>query len=318
MLHLRIVAPAELAESAVEVLQQSRSVCNVVHLTGVAKAPEGDLILADVAREDASVVLGDLKALGIEEHGAISVDEIDVQLSRRGDKAVEHARGAPSDAVVWEEVQSRTSEATELSASFLVFMVLAALLAGVGIYLDSPILIVGAMVVGPEFGPLAGFCVAAVSRRPDMALKSFRALVLGFPLAIVTVYLSFLFFRATGLSSEAFGEADHSFARIISSPDFFAFFVAACAGIAGVLSLSTAKSGALIGVLISVTTIPAAANVGIAAAYRDWDSFGGSMGQLGLNFASILIFGTAALAIQRGFYDRRRARHIRETPAAHR
>ena len=37
------------------------------------------------------------------------------------------------------------------------------------------------------------------------------------------------------------------------------------------LSLSTAKSGALIGVLISVTTIPAAANIGVAAAYQDWD-----------------------------------------------
>jgi uncharacterized membrane protein len=41
------------------------------------------------------------------------------------------------------------------------------------------------------------------------------------------------------------------------------------------LSLSTAKSGALIGVLISVTTIPAAANVGVASAYGDWTSFGG-------------------------------------------
>ena len=84
------------------------------------------------------------------------------------------------------------------------------------------------------------------------------------------------------------------------------------------LSLSTAKSGALIGVLISVTTIPAAANVGVSAAYKDWDSFGGSIGQLGLNFATILVFGTTALAIQRGFYDRRRARHLRETPAARR
>ena len=36
------------------------------------------------------------------------------------------------------------------------------------------------------------------------------------------------------------------------------------------LSLTTAKSGALIGVLISVTTIPAAANIGVAAAYGDW------------------------------------------------
>ena len=67
---------------------------------------------------------------------------------------------------------------------------------------------------------------------------------------------------------------------MIASPDFFAFFVAACAGAAGMLSLSTAKSGALIGVLISVTTIPAAANIGVTAAYGDWENFRGSVGQL--------------------------------------
>ena len=52
--------------------------------------------------------------------------------------------------------------------------------------------------------------------------------------------------------------------------------VALLAGAAGALSLSTAKSGALVGVLISVTTIPAAANVGVASAYGDWDEVGGA------------------------------------------
>ena len=71
------------------------------------------------------------------------------------------------------------------------------------------------------------------------------------------------------------------------------------AGIAGVLSLSTAKSGALIGVLISVTTIPAAANVGVAAAYRDWDEFRGATAQLGINLTAIVLAGVTTLAIQR-------------------
>jgi len=76
-----------------------------------------------------------------------------------------------------------------------------------------------------------------------------------------------------------------------------------------VLSLSTAKSGALIGVLISVTTIPAAANIGIAGAYRDWSSFAGSVAQLAINLAGIVLAGTLTLAAQRVLYERRRARH---------
>ncbi len=94
---------------------------------------------------------------------------IDTAISRAADEAERHAPGAPADAVVWEEVEQRTSENVELSGVFLLFMVLAALIAAVGIYLDSEILIVGAMVVGPEFGPIAGFCVALVQRRRDLA-----------------------------------------------------------------------------------------------------------------------------------------------------
>ena len=44
---------------------------------------------------------------------------------------------------MWEEVEQRTSENVELSGVFLLFMVLAALIAAVGIYLDTEILIVG-------------------------------------------------------------------------------------------------------------------------------------------------------------------------------
>ena len=100
--------------------------------------------------------------------------------------------------------------------------------------------------------------------------------------------------------------------NFIAAPDFFSFFVAACAGAAGMLSLSTAKSGALIGVLISVTTIPAAANIGVAAAYQDWSSWRGSMAQLAINLGSIVVAGSAVLYLQRLLYIRRKARHLRD------
>ena len=80
------------------------------------------------------------------------------------------------------------------------------------------------------------------------------------------------------------------------------------------LSLTTAKSGALIGVLISVTTIPAAANVGISAAYGDWEAMGGSAAQLVINLGSIVLAGTGVLYLQRLLYLRRKQRHQREEP----
>jgi uncharacterized hydrophobic protein (TIGR00271 family) len=307
VIHLRIVTPADRTEAALEVLERSDSVCNVVALPGVARRPEGDVLLADVAREDASVVISALRELGIQRDGSISIDPIDTQLSDHAERAIEHAKGAPADAVVWEEVEARTNEQVELSGVFLAFMVLACLLALVGIYQDSAILIVGAMVVGPEFGPLAGLCVALIHLRGRLALRSAVALAIGFPLGITIVFLATLLFRAVDLFEDEFSQEGHGLSNLIAAPDFFTFFIAACAGAAGMLSLSTAKSGALIGVLISVTTIPAAANIGLAAAYEDWDAWRGSLQQLAINLSSIVVAGTVVLYVQRLLYLRRKA-----------
>jgi uncharacterized hydrophobic protein (TIGR00271 family) len=305
MVHLRIVSPPQLTDRVLDLLTRTPSVINIVELRQVARKPDGDVILCDVAREDASVVLDDLKALDLYDHGSITLEQVDTAISRAADEAERHAPGAPADAVVWEEVEQRTNENVELSGVFLLFMVLAALIAAVGIYLDSEILIVGAMVVGPEFGPIAGFCVALVQRRRNLAVRSGVALAVGFPLAIAGVYLATLAFKATELTPADFTTEDHGIANLIASPDAFTVIVALCAGAAGMLSLSTAKSGALIGVLISVTTIPAAANIGVAAAYADGDGFAGSAAQLALNLTSILVAGTLVLTIQRALYARR-------------
>lgn len=318
MLHLRIVSPEDRTDRALDVLTRCDSVLNVITIRGAAQRPEGDVILCDVAREDASVVIADLRELRLHEDGSIAIEHVDTELSKRADAAVKSAKGAPSDAVVWEEVSARTSEEATFSASFAAFMILATLIASVGIYLDSPILIVGAMVVGPEFGPLAAFSVGLVQGRRREAGRSLIALALGFPLAITAAWLATLIFKATGVTPEDFDQSSHGLANIISSPDELSFFVAFCAGIAGTVSLTTAKSGALIGVLISVTTIPAAANIGVSAAYADWESWRGSQAQLAINIGAILLAGILTLSIQRALYARRRKRHRAEIGAENR
>ena len=88
--------------------------------------------------------------------------------------------------------------------------------------------------------------------------------------------------------------------------------VALLAGTAGMLSLTSAKSGALVGVLISVTTIPAAANIGVAAAYTDWGEVEGAAIQLGVNLTCIIAAGLTTLYIQRRYYLSRRKDHLKD------
>jgi hypothetical protein len=70
-------------------------------------------------------------------------------------------------------------------------------------------------------------------------------------------------------------------------------------------SLTTAKPSALVGVFISVTTIPAAANIGVAAAYQNMAETRGAALQLALNLTTMTIAGLATLAVQRLAFVRR-------------
>ena len=131
---------------------------------------------------------------------------------------------------------------------------------------------------------------------------------MGFPrrrcsATLVTVTL----FHAVGVAPDDFVPDDHPLTDFISQPDFFSFFVAFVAGTAGMLSLTNAKSGALIGVLISVTTIPAAANIGVAAAYGEAGATRSApRPSSAINLLAIVLAGVLTLFVQRRYYVRRR------------
>jgi uncharacterized membrane protein len=85
----------------------------------------------------------------------------------------------------------------------------------------------------------------------------------------------------------------------------FSLVVAVLAGIVGVVSLTEARAGALIGVFISVTTIPAAADLGLSLAYSSWSQARGSAYQLALNVTVLMVIGALVLRLQRIIWRRR-------------
>lgn len=241
MVHLRIVASREKSRQALELLERSDVVCNIVRLPEAARHPAGDMIICDVAREAASIVMSDLTELGIPEDGSVSITPVETQLSKAAERADRAAPGDPSNAVVWEQVEELTSEASVMTASYMIFMALACVIAAVGILQGSSILIVGAMILGPEFGPIAGLCVAFVGGRWRQAARSSVALLVGFPLGITAAFAAALVFKWTGVAPTSFDGADHFLSDLISHPNVYSIAVALCAGVAGILSLTTSK-----------------------------------------------------------------------------
>jgi uncharacterized hydrophobic protein (TIGR00271 family) len=212
------------------------------------------------------------------------------------------------DAVLWEHLADATHEESTLSVTYIAFLALATMIAACGVVLDNAILIVGAMAVGPEFGPLAGFCTALVQRAPRLAWRSFLALIVGFAAAmLVTVVFSY-FMDWVNLFEQEMLAAKRPNTNFIYRPDWFSFVVAVLAGAAGMLSLTSAKSGALVGVAISVTTVPAAANAAVAFSFQEYKQAWGSTEQLLLNLLGIVLAGTLTLLAQKFFWARQRER----------
>ncbi|KUL46201.1 DUF389 domain-containing protein [Streptomyces regalis] len=311
MLHLRLITPADKTHDVVRLIEKMVGTTHLVVLPGAARNPAGDVVLCDVAREAGDELLSRLQGLDLDKSGSIAVENIDLSLSRRADKAEAEAPGEGADAVLWEHLTDATHEESTLSITYLAFITLATMIAACGVVLDNAILIVGAMAVGPEFGPLAGICTASVKRAPRLALRSLIALLVGFAVAMAATVAFSYFMDAVGLFTEAKLEAERPNTGFIYAPDWFSFVVAILAGAAGTLSLTSAKSGALVGVAISVTTVPAAANAAVALIYDDAKQTWLSTGQLLLNLLGIVLAGTLTLLAQKWLWARQRERQAK-------
>jgi uncharacterized hydrophobic protein (TIGR00271 family) len=298
MIHLRLSVPGRDVAAVIEHLSSAPGVAHIAHLPGASIAPVGDVVLCDVAREAANDVVEWLQGRGVHHRGAITVEAIEAVVSDAAEAAEAAAPGHGGNALIWEELEARARTESTLTASYLVFIGVAAVIAGVGILLDAPVLIVGAMVVGPEYGPLAALCVSLVRRRGSASLRSACTLLGGLLVAGVAALGATILFRATGLAPDRYVLSDRELTAFISHPDGMAAVVAVLAGVVGMLSLTQARSGALVGVLVSVTTIPAVANMGVATAYLEWPEVGGAALQLAINLAGLIVSGGVTLAVQ--------------------
>ncbi|MEU0517980.1 DUF389 domain-containing protein [Streptosporangium sp. NPDC006007] len=303
MLHLRVISPVERTDDVLGLLETAVGVTNLVVLHGVARSPKGDLVQFDVAREAANEVIERLRHLGLCADGSIAVERVDLSLSDVADRAEEEAPGEGDDAVVWAELAQRVSDDTRITWAFLAFLTIATQLAAVGVIVNSPILIVGAMVLGPEFGAIVAVCFGLLRRDGPLIGHALRTLAVGFAAAIAVTTVCVVATRLSGWIGPA-TLFDHEEIEFIVKPDRWSFVVALLAGAAGVLSVTAGKSSALVGVFISVTTVPAAGYFAVAAALARWDDMTASVTQLAVNIAGMIISGTVTLLLQRAYWSR--------------
>jgi uncharacterized hydrophobic protein (TIGR00271 family) len=280
------------------------AVVNLIVLPASARNPDGDAVQFDVLRERANDVIARLQELGIDRRGSIVLEPVTTSVSAPAARATVARSRFDAFAPVWAEVDARIRADDGFPPSWYALLVIAGLIAAVGLLTNSQILIVGAMVVGPEYGAIVALAYGVVHHEAPLAVRSAVALTVGFAAAIIAALLLALVVRAAGLEPKAFALGVRPVSHLINTPDWFSVIVAALAGVVGVISLTEVRASTLIGVFISVTTIPAAADIGVSWAFGSGQEAWGSAAQLVLNVTILALVAAVGIPAQRWAWGR--------------
>ena len=310
MIHLRVVSPADLTEKTVALLAGDPGVLNLVVLPGRARNPDGDAIECDVMSGSANTVLPNLRRLQVDRRGSIVIEPVELAISGRVADIETRQLGALANAPVWEEVEARIRAEGTYSPSFYLFLISAGIIGAVGILTNSQILIVAAMVLGPEYGAITSVALGLDRHSGKAVREGLSALTVGFVLAVVAAFAFALLVRVLGLEPTAFRIGIRPVTNLIDTPNLYSLVVAVLAGVVGIVSLTHARSSTLLGVFISVTTIPAASDIGVASAFGSWSEARGSLLQLLLNIVVLIVVGLLTLKFVRLLWRRINDRRI--------
>jgi Domain of unknown function (DUF389) len=293
MMHVEVIGPsAEMARvaTAIDRLDGVRGVRRID-----AIRPGHSVVAASARPSAVDPLLDELMHLDVPERdiAIIRAETVEWTATRRSETSL-----------VWADVLGQAWINARPIARYLMLMFAAGVISGYGVLDRNSILIVGAMAVSPDLLPITAIAVGLVGRTGRLGGEALLTLALGLGMASAAAALVALAQDRLDLIPSGFtlGSASDVLGGL-TSISHETISVAFVAGVAGMLALETRASSA-VGVAVSVTTIPAAAYLGVAAGLGEIGTAGGALGLLGVNVAMMTLGASATLLVQRRLRQR--------------
>ena len=240
-------------------------------------------------------VLQRLREIGVDEDGYTVIIEANTVISRRFDQLQErYTEEEDADRIAREELSARARDLEPSLPTYVLMTIISALIATAGLLLDSPAVVVGSMVIAPLIGPAMAASVGTVMGDTELFRRGVKLQLLGLVVAVASATLFAFLVRTVNLIPPLADLTAIPEIRERIAPDFLSLVVALGAGVAGVVSLSSGVSTALVGVMIAVALLPPAATVGIGLA---WGQPLVSLGSSVLLLVNVLSINLAALVV---------------------
>lgn len=192
-------------------------------------------------------------------------------------------------------VLDNLKDASSPDRDFFVLTILSCTIATFGLILDSPAVIIGAMLVAPLMSPILGLSIASVSGLGRLLRESFKSVAAGV-LAATAISAAIAFFTYRLPYSDLAGFSNEVLSR--TKPSLFDLGVALAGGAAAAYALTHPKlSAAIPGVAIATALMPPVCVIGIGIAFLDASVILGALLLFLTNFAAIAFSGIIIFAL---------------------
>ena len=174
-----------------------------------------------------------------------------------------------------------------ISATFTVLLVIATLIATLGLFIDSSSVIIGAMILAPLMQPIVSLSMGVLRQDESLTVNAIETIAIGITVTIITAMIFAYLTPIRELTNEMS-------ARL--SPTILDMLIAIASGIAAAYVKNNEKiSASLAGVAIAVALVPPLAVSGIGLGWGDWHIFANALllfvtNLIGIVFAGALTF----------------------------
>ncbi len=271
MLLLKVACPSGLADDVVKVILANPGMGRITHAKAAEAAEELDIIQTESPEAIVDDVMTQLAAIGDWGDGDITVTQVGTTERYRFARGQAIPMAESDESIGVHQVRRMLRRLVRVDYHYVILMVMAAVIASIGLLADLPIAMVGAMAFSPDLGLLNAMGFAVLIGDGRVMVHGMRSLGFGMLLTIVTAAIcTRLLVAISVVEGDPISAIGDRLRDFVSGIDGATITVALAAGAAAMVVFVAERGTAAVGVGVSITTIPAAAYIGIALSDGAW------------------------------------------------
>jgi uncharacterized hydrophobic protein (TIGR00341 family) len=195
------------------------------------------------------------------ENFKIVILPVEAMIPRPEKEEIKEDEQKKEDRISIEEIYQHVTEDVTVTKTYFVLIVLASIVASIGIIYNNVAVIIGSMVIAPMFTPIMALSLSTTLADTKLTRKSLFTGLSGYIIAISIGVIFGLFFTINPTAQEILFRTDINLMNVL---------LALSAGIAGSLSFTKGVSQALVGVMVAVALLPPLVVTGLLIGSQHW------------------------------------------------